>query len=108
MESKDHVEFEEDFYSVTVLSYLKYNQRKYMLSNSKQSLNLQNALIIALAQFVMLESMSWALMASGEFHTVFAHSDWVLYVKLPCSMALHLYLYPEVKKGMKIMKFANN
>lgn len=32
----------------------------------------------------------------------------VLIVKLPCAIALHLSLYPEVRKGMVIMKFANN
>jgi len=32
----------------------------------------------------------------------------VFYVKIPCSVALHFYLYPEVSKGMNLMKFANN
>ena len=44
----------------------------------------------------------------GEYSRVYAGSIWVLYVKLPCALALHLYLYPEVQKGMMIMKFANN
>jgi hypothetical protein len=44
----------------------------------------------------------------GEFEKLYAGSMWVLYVKLPCAYALHLYLYPEVQKGMEIMKFANN
>jgi len=32
----------------------------------------------------------------------------VLIVKFPCAIALHLSLYPEVRKGMVIMNFANN
>lgn len=32
----------------------------------------------------------------------------VLIVKFPCAIALHLTLYPEVRRGMEIMKFANN
>jgi len=32
----------------------------------------------------------------------------VFYVKLPCAIALHFCLYPEVAKGMNLMKFANN
>lgn len=32
----------------------------------------------------------------------------VFFVKLPCAIALHFCLYPEVAKGMNMMKFANN
>ena len=32
----------------------------------------------------------------------------VFWVKLPCAVALHFVLYPEVGKGMNMMKFANN
>ena len=29
-------------------------------------------------------------------------------VRFACAIAMHLILYPEVDKGMKIMKFSNN
>ena len=32
----------------------------------------------------------------------------VFFVKFPCAIALHFCLYPEVAKGMNMMKFANN
>ena len=32
----------------------------------------------------------------------------VFFVKLPCAYALHFALYPEVAKGLNMMKFANN
>ena len=60
-----------------------------------------------MAQFVMLQCMMMYFITSGT-ESVFAHSEWVLYVKLPCSLALHVYLYPEVQKGMALMKYANN
>ena len=40
----------------------------------------------------------------GPFSASFA----VFFVKFPCATALHLKLYPEVAKGMNVMKFANN
>ena len=38
----------------------------------------------------------------------FSPSFPVFFVKFPCATALHLKLYPEVAKGMNVMKFANN
>ena len=32
----------------------------------------------------------------------------MFFVKFPCAYALHFALYPEVAKGLNIMKFANN
>ena len=43
-----------------------------------------------------------------HFDGKFSPSFLVLMVKFPSSVALHLYLYPEVLSGMVIMKFANN
>jgi len=38
----------------------------------------------------------------------FPHDFSVFYVKFPCAIALQFCLYPEVAKGMEMMKFANN
>lgn len=32
----------------------------------------------------------------------------LFYVKLPCCAALHFEVFPQVEKGLTIMKFANN
>ena len=32
----------------------------------------------------------------------------VFYVKVPCALTLHFVLFPEIIKGMNLMKFANN
>jgi len=39
---------------------------------------------------------------------IFPHDFSVFYFKFPCAIALHFCLYPEVAKGMEMMKFANN
>lgn len=46
--------------------------------------------------------------AGSEFSTEFSHDFALFFVKYPCAIALHLILYPEVARGMMIMKFANN
>ena len=38
----------------------------------------------------------------------FSNDFKVFFIKFPCAIALHFCLYPEVGKGMNIMKFANN
>jgi len=32
----------------------------------------------------------------------------VYIVKVPCALTLHMVLFPEIIKGMNLMKFANN
>jgi hypothetical protein len=44
----------------------------------------------------------------GAFTPLVAGNFALFYVKFPCAVALHLVLFPQVAKGMKIMKFANN
>lgn len=43
-----------------------------------------------------------------EFDLEFHPNFYVLLVKFPCSIALHLFLHPEIHKGLVIMKYANN
>jgi len=41
-------------------------------------------------------------------HTVIPSYFKVLIVKIPCGVALHLILTPEIKQGLAIMKYSNN
>mgnify|MGYP000709678523 CR=1 FL=1 len=43
----------------------------------------------------------------GIYTPYLAHSHALWLVKLPCAVALHFALYPQVSNGMAIMKFAN-
>ena len=55
-------------------------------------------------QGCMLGEMLWG----EEEEIFFTKSFLVFYVKFPCACALHFCLYPEVAKGMNMMKLANN
>lgn len=56
----------------------------------------------------MLLCMVYGLVTNEEgTHRVFHNDFTVFFIKLPCSIALHLLLYPEVAIGMKVMQFAN-
>jgi hypothetical protein len=68
---KEHIEFEEDFFALTVLSYMKVNKKKHLITHAKQSLNFQNALIVGMAQFLMLWCMFMSFM-TGESEADFA------------------------------------
>jgi len=95
---------------MTVFCYLKHNQEKYMIKPTKQSQMLYSTLLVAMVVMAMLAAMLWAIASNenGDYAAELAHSSVVFYVKFPCAVALHLVLYPEVAKGMSIMKFANN
>lgn len=58
----------------------------------------------------MLVCMNYAIITNenGDYTPSLSHSFAVFYIKFPCAIALHFYLYPEVAKGMNLMKFANN
>lgn len=58
----------------------------------------------------MLTCMMYAIATNdgGEYTPNLAHSYAVFIVKFPCAIALHICLYPEIAKGMNLMKFANN
>ena len=45
---------------------------------------------------------------AGAFGFDTAANFGIFFIKFPCALALHLMLYPEVARGMMIMKFANN
>lgn len=54
--------------------------------------------------------MYYAMMSneSGAFGGAFPHSLMLFLVKIPCSIALHLLLYPNIERGLALMKFSNN
>lgn len=56
----------------------------------------------------MLLVMLYAITSKMEEKDKNLSSIDVMIIKFPCAIALHLYLYPEVNKGMVIMKLANN
>mmetsp|Transcript_11642 Transcript_11642/g.17667 ORF Transcript_11642/g.17667 Transcript_11642/m.17667 type:complete len:211 (-) Transcript_11642:29-661(-) len=71
---------------------------------------LYSSIFVAMVVLSMLGSMLWAIMTNenNDYEATLAHSYTVFFLKFPCSVALHFVLYPEVAKGMNLMKFANN
>lgn len=58
----------------------------------------------------MIFAMYYAIVTNegGEYGNKFPHSLALFAVKIPCSLALHLELYPEIDRGLLLMKFVNN
>ena len=108
--NKEFTHFEENFNSMTVLCYTIKAQKDFVIGPETQSHNLFNCLMIFAVQLTMLTCMLYSLVFNqdGESSLHFAKDFSVLLVKLPCAIALHLCLYPEVMEGMVIMKYANN
>lgn len=110
-EEKTELEVEEDFYTLTVFSYLKVNseidEKGWGIKSEKQSQLLYSCIMVAIVAISMQVCMLGALWEEEE-ELEMSDSFLVFYVKLPCAIALHFCLYPEVAKGMNLMKFANN
>ena len=64
--------------------------------------------VVQFVVFIMLTCMSFGLYVneSGMSYT-FARNFSVFFVKLPCTIALHFLLYPEVPNGLSVMKYSN-
>ena len=110
IQSKDEVEFEEDYNAMCVLSYLKEVKENNFIGKDLQAHLLFNVTMVFVFQNTMLSCMLWSMIdnVNGEYSQHFTAQFIVLLVKYPCTVALHLFLFPEVQTGMKIMRFANN
>ena len=79
-----------------------------MITKEKRGKLLYSVFYMQMTIFAMLVCMFYSMLISEEqYKAEFSHSFDVYFVKLPCAIALHLCLYPEVAAGMNIMKVAN-
>lgn len=106
---KSVVIFKEDFLTLTVLCHLKENTEKYMIQPSKRGSVLWSCYMLFLIVTSMLYCVAFAVFydENGEFTVRQAHSYEGFLIKIPCILALHFFLSPEVENAMNIMKFAN-
>ena len=56
----------------------------------------------------MLLGMCLDIFESIDYKIFAANTYRLQFVRFACSIAMHLLLYPEVKKGMILMKYTNN
>ena len=69
-----------------------------------------STVVIVLVTVTMLSCILIAMIINegGEYGFSESHNFALFFIKFPCALALHLMLYPEVARGMIIMKYANN
>jgi len=65
---------------------------------------------VTLIQCIMMAAILWAIETNegGEYGHGFEGTWATFYVKIPCAIALHLFITPKLELGIKIMKLANN
>ena len=107
--AKGHeVELEEDFYTMTVLCFLKKNIEEFKLHSSLISNNLITSAHLLAIQNIMMSAMAYQILVEKASYFNFEPGYVLYFIKCPCVIALHLKLYPEALGGIKIMKLANN
>jgi len=109
MFNRNLVHFEEHFYSMTVLSMLTTNTDKFKLPISMKGHFTFNVFFLLSFQITMLYCMFAEIYNTYYEHGIsVSASRGALLVQLPCAIAMHLVLYPEILLGMELMKFSNN
>lgn len=101
---------ERDYYSMVMFCNLKSSVDEYLISQPKLSQMQWSGYTVNFVIFGMLVMIIWAIaIDEGGDYTACINTEFPLFfVKWPCAVALHFAMYPQVLKGMKIMKFANN
>lgn len=66
-------------------------------------------ILVQFMVFFMLVAQfyAWATNENKEYHDVADHGLMLNFVKIPCIVALHFVLTPEVDNALKVMKFTN-
>lgn len=110
IQSKAHIHFEEDYYSLTALCFLWTNIKKYKITDQKLSQTFYFLVLIFMVSNFMLLGILWSIVVDKNSElTEFESGSFMLYiVRFVCCIALHIMLFPEVRKGMIIMKYVNN
>jgi len=94
---------------MAAFSFLKENEEKFWITPLKRSQIFNQALAIQANTIAMLSMVFYAILTNeaNRFDPIYPANFPLFYVKLACVMALHFVIYPEVSKGMNIMKLAN-
>jgi hypothetical protein len=108
---KKELKFNEDMVTTVMCFYLKKNDGKdkmWITKRQRAKYLAQTILIQILVLFMLIaQHYAWYTNENHEYHNVPDHSIILTLVKLPCIIALHFVLTPEVDNALKVMKFAN-
>lgn len=108
---KKELKFNEDMVTTVMMLYLKKNdgKDKYWITGRQRAKYLAQTILIQVLVLFMLVAQHYAILTNEnhEYHNVPDHSIILTLVKLPCIIALHFVLTPEVDNALKVMKFAN-
>jgi hypothetical protein len=107
--SKTHLHLHENYISYTVLCFLEKNIEENFIVKQKRGSVLWSCLMLLLLETAMVVCMMYAVWVNenNEYARAQAHSFQLFLIKVPCVIALHFYLNPEVDNAMRIMKYAN-
>lgn len=103
------MEYEEDFTTMACFCFLKKNVDEFLIGPDKRAQLYHSALAIQANVVAMILCVFYAIYTNegNRYNPMFAHNFPLFYVKIACVMALHFVIYPEVSKGLNIMKLAN-
>ena len=110
IEDKTSVHLGEDIFSMTAMCFTKAADEKYFLNKKKQAQLIYACAWLIFVQLFLIFAMYYAFITneSGAYESVFPNNMVLFIVKIPAAIALHLEIYPEIERGLVLMKFANN
>lgn len=109
IQDKAHIHFEEDYYSLTALCFMWHNIKKFKITDQKLSQVFYFLIAIFLVSNIMMAAMFYTVFVKDKNEWSYSGgSFWLYVVRFVCAVALHIMLFPEVRKGLIIMKYVNN
>ena len=99
-----------DFYLMTVLCFLYKNIEKLKLTDQKLSQTFYFLMMIFFVSNTMLVGMAIKIFENeqDQYSISYANTFVLFCVRFISAIALHCVIFPEVRKGMVIMKYVNN
>lgn len=102
LSDKRKVHFKEDYLKFVVLCQLKSNVKKYAISDRKRSQLFGQAMLVQIFVSIMLFAQIYAVKIDEEDeYSIHAPSNFALVcVKIPCIIALHFTLTPQLDNAL--------
>jgi len=99
---------EQDFFSFTVLCFVKKNIETYKIDDKKLAKLLYQSQLMFLFQFILCVCIIKEIMDTQSSYSPQASSMELFFAKFVTSIAMHLCIYREFMKGQSIMKYVMN
>jgi len=109
IQDKSHIHIHQDATDLSILVFKKSCIKDNKIMDRQQGEYLVQFGLVIAVQLGMLLCQGYSIYNEGDAYALTVTKIYVLVlVKIVCSQALHLWLYPHIYRSMSWMKYINN